>query len=53
VLSLGLFVASVSAFAAIWGLMRILERFSAWPFVIYRAFIGVVLLIGFYAGVLA
>ena len=53
VLSLGLFVASISAFAAIWGLLRILERFSAWPFVIYRAFIGIVLLVGFYAGVLA
>ena len=25
--------ASISAFVAIWGLMRILERFSAWPFV--------------------
>ena len=39
-------VASLSAFAAIWGLMRILEKFSAWPFVFYRAFIGVVLIIG-------
>jgi undecaprenyl-diphosphatase len=26
--------------------MRILEKFSAWPFVFYRAFIGVVLIIG-------
>jgi len=26
--------------------MRILERFSAWPFVAYRAIIGVVLLLG-------
>ena len=40
VLAVGLVVASISAFVAIWGLMRILERFSAWPFVIYRAFIG-------------
>lgn len=46
VLAVGLLVASVSAFAAIWGLMRILERFSAWPFVIYRAGLGVVLLVG-------
>jgi undecaprenyl-diphosphatase len=53
VLTLGLFVASISAFVAIWGLLRILERFSAWPFVYYRAFIGVVLLVGFYAGFLA
>jgi len=28
---------SISAFFAIWSLMRILERFTAWPFVIYRA----------------
>ncbi len=53
VLALGLFVASISAFAAIWGLMRILERFSAWPFVVYRAFIGVVILVGAYVGVFA
>jgi undecaprenyl-diphosphatase len=46
VLGLGLVVASISAFAAIWALMRILERFSAWPFVIYRALFGVFLLIG-------
>lgn len=51
-LAVGLIVASLSAFAAIWGLLRILERFSAWPFVAYRAFIGLVLLIGFYAGLL-
>ena len=36
----------ISAFAAIWGLLHILERFSAWPFVVYRAVIGVVLLVG-------
>jgi undecaprenyl-diphosphatase len=46
VLFVGLFVASLSAFVAIWGLLRILERFSAWPFVFYRALIGAVLLIG-------
>ena len=45
VLALGLVVASVSAFAAIWALMRVLERFSAWPFVIYRGALGVLLLI--------
>ena len=52
VLAVGLVIASLSAFVAIWGLLRILERFSAWPFVVYRAFIGFVLLVGFYAGVL-
>jgi undecaprenyl-diphosphatase len=46
VLAVGLVVASISAFVAIWGLMRILERFSAWPFVIYRAILGVVLIVG-------
>lgn len=46
VLGVGVGVASISAFFAIWGLMRILERFSAWPFVIYRAALGVVLLVG-------
>jgi undecaprenyl-diphosphatase len=46
VLAVGLVVASISAFVAIWGLMRILERFSAWPFVIYRALFGVLILVG-------
>ena len=46
VLVLGLVVGSCSAFVAIWGLMRFLERFSTWPFVVYRAVLGVVLLIG-------
>ncbi|MFY9628944.1 MAG: undecaprenyl-diphosphate phosphatase [Methylocystis sp.] len=46
ILAVGLVVASISAFAAIWSLMHILERFSAWPFVVYRAVIGVVLLVG-------
>jgi undecaprenyl-diphosphatase len=50
VLGVGLLVASLSAFVAIWGLLRILERFSAWPFAVYRALIGVVLLAGVAAG---
>lgn len=50
VLALGLAVASVSAFFAIWGLMRVLERYTAWPFVIYRALLGVVLLVGVATG---
>lgn len=44
ILLVGLVVASVSAFFAIWGLMRVLERFSAWPFVIYRGALGVFLI---------
>jgi undecaprenyl-diphosphatase len=50
VLGVGLLVASLSAFVAIWGLLRILENFSAWPFVVYRAFIGAVLLVGVATG---
>jgi len=50
VLLVGLIVASLSAFVAIWGLLRILERYSAWPFAVYRALIGAVLLIGLTAG---
>lgn len=53
VLAVGLVVASVAAFFAIWGLMRLLERFSAWPFVIYRAVLGAVLLVSVAAGWLA
>ena len=53
VLFVGIVVASISAFFAIWGLMRILENFSSWPFVIYRFLLGVVILIGVYVGWLA
>ena len=53
VLGVGLFVASLSAFAAIWGLLKILERYSAWPFVVYRALMGLFLVIGSYVGWLA
>ena len=53
VLAVGLVVASISAFGAIWGLLRILERFSAWPFVVYRAFIGLLLVCGVYLGFLS
>lgn len=50
VLGLGLLVASISAFAAIWALMHMLEKFSAWPFVVYRALLGIVLLVGLSRG---
>jgi undecaprenyl-diphosphatase len=53
VLIVGIGVASVSAFFAIWGLMRILENFSSWPFVIYRILLGIVILIGAATGWLA
>jgi undecaprenyl-diphosphatase len=52
VLGVGILVASISAFAAIWGLMRVLERFTTWPFVIYRALLGAGLLVGAFMGVL-
>ena len=46
VLAVGLVVGSISAFVAIALLLRILERFSTWPFAIYRAVLGIVLLYG-------
>lgn len=46
VLLIGLFVASISAFFAIWGLMRVLQQFSTWPFVVYRFMLGVGILVG-------
>lgn len=45
VLLVGLVVASISAYFAIWALMKILERVSAWPFVVYRAALGVLILV--------
>jgi undecaprenyl-diphosphatase len=53
ILIVGLLVAALSAFIAIWGLMRILEKFSSWPFVVYRAVLGIVLLVGLATGWLA
>ncbi|CAN7630303.1 undecaprenyl-diphosphate phosphatase [Rhizobium rhizogenes] len=46
VLIVGLIVGCISSFVAIWGLMRFLERFSTWPFVIYRVVLGLVILFG-------
>lgn len=45
ILATGIVVASVSAFAAVWLLMRILERFATWPFALYRILLGVALLV--------
>jgi len=53
ILAVGVIVGSVSAFVGIWGLMRILERFSAWPFVLYRILLGLLLLGGVGLGLLA
>ena len=52
VLGVGLFTASLSAFVAIWSLMRVLENFSAWPFVLYRGLMGAYLLYAVYHGIL-
>ena len=49
----GLVIASLSAFFAIWGLMRFLEKFSTWPFVIYRAVLGIFLIVAVSTGVLS
>ena len=53
VLGVGLLVGSISAVIAIFTLMRIVERFSFWPFVVYRAFIGAFLLAGMSYGIFA
>ncbi len=47
-LAVGLLVSSISAFFAIWGLMRFLESFSTWPLVIYRAAFGILVMAGAY-----
>jgi undecaprenyl-diphosphatase len=46
----GLVIASISSFCAIWGLMKFLEKFSTWPFVIYRIVLGVFLIVGVSSG---
>jgi undecaprenyl-diphosphatase len=52
VLSVGLVFGALSSFLAIWTLMRVLERFSSWPFVIYRAVLGIALIAASFAGLL-
>lgn len=49
-LLLGLMVGSASAFAAIWGLMKFLEKFSSWIFVAYRGLLGIFLLFALSTG---
>lgn len=49
----GLVVASISAFCAIWGLMKFLEKFSTWPFIVYRIALGVFLLGAVHTGFLS
>ena len=51
-LLLGLVTASLSAFAAIYGLLHYLEKRSTWIFVWYRLGMGVLLLLGVSAGFL-
>ena len=52
VLAVGLVVASISAFFAIWTLLKVLERYSSWPFALYRAFMGGQLLTSVWLGLL-
>lgn len=52
ILFFGIVIASISAFVAIWTLMRVLERFSAWPFVVYRLLLGAFLLVAVVVGLL-
>jgi undecaprenyl-diphosphatase len=50
VLAFGLVIASLSAYGAIWSLLRILERYSAWPFAVYRGLMGIFLFVCVYFG---
>jgi undecaprenyl-diphosphatase len=50
ILAVGIVVGALSAFIAVWGLMRFLERFSTWPFVAYRIALGVLVLVGAASG---
>jgi undecaprenyl-diphosphatase len=52
ILAVGLAVGAASAFVAIFALMKLLEKFSSWPFVFYRAGMGGLLLAGVYLAVL-
>ena len=52
VLAVGLIVASISAFFAIWTLLKVLEKFSTWPFALYRACMGGLLLTSVWLGLL-
>ncbi len=45
ILAVGLVVSSLSAFVAIWGLMRFLRNSTTWPLVIYRAAFGALLVV--------
>jgi undecaprenyl-diphosphatase len=49
----GLAIASISAFCAIWGLMKFLEKFSTWPFIVYRIALGIFLLVAVNNGFLS
>ena len=44
-LIIGFFAAAVSGFVAIWALMKIIQRWSFMPFVVYRVVIGVAILV--------
>ena len=41
----GFFAAALSGFLAIWMLMKIVQRYRLWPFVVYRVVIGVLILV--------
>jgi undecaprenyl-diphosphatase len=49
-LLIGLFFASVTAFAAIYGLLRYLERRSTWIFVWYRLAFGIAIVVAVLTG---
>jgi len=40
----GFFAAAVSGYMAIWGLLKIIEKWSFMPFVVYRVAVGLLIL---------
>lgn len=51
-LGIGLATGTVSAYLALWGLLRYLKEHTAWAFVWYRVALGVILLVGAAKGLL-
>lgn len=44
-LIVGFFAAAISGYIAIWGLMKIIEKWSFMPFVVYRVVVGLLILL--------
>jgi undecaprenyl-diphosphatase len=45
ILVVGFLSAALSGFLAIWGLMKLIQKYSFTPFVVYRLLVGILILI--------